>query len=122
MWFSQIFNQPQKFSLLNLLNTMGDIMLKTGNFPLCNVFVYINNIITSHLLLLIYRWLSVFIYTVFLFLVITVLLNLLIAQMSDTYANIQSDAQRALFINRAWIVAKAEYNSLFAAALFVRFI
>ena len=65
------------------------------------------------------RWLSVIIYTVFLFLVLTVLLNLLIAQMSDTYANVQSDAQRALVMNRAWIVAKAEYNSLFTSALFV---
>ena len=32
--------------------------------------------------------------SVFLFLVITVLLNLLITQMSDTYTNVQSDAQR----------------------------
>ena len=67
-----------------------------------------------------HRWLSVIIYTVFLFLVITVLLNLLIAQMSDTYTNVQSDAQRSLFINRAWIVARAEHNSLFASAFFVR--
>ena len=65
------------------------------------------------------RWLSVIIYTIFLFLVITILLNLLIAQMSDTYANVQSDAQRSLFINRAWIVAKVEHSSLFASALFV---
>ena len=66
------------------------------------------------------RWLSVIIYTMFLFLVITILLNLLIAQMADTYANVQSDAQRSLFINRAWIVAKVEHSSLFASALFVR--
>jgi len=68
------------------------------------------------------RWLSVIIYTVFLFVVITVLLNLLIAQMSDTYTNVQSDAQRSLFINKAWIIAKVEQSSLFASALFVRFI
>ena len=68
------------------------------------------------------RWLSVIIYTAFLFLVITVLLNLLIAQMSDTYTNVQSDAQRSLFINRAWIVARVEHSSLFASAIFVRFI
>jgi len=54
------------------------------------------------------------IYVVFLFLVITVLLNLLIAQMSDTYSNVQSDAQRSLVINRAWIVARVEHNTLFA--------
>ena len=58
------------------------------------------------------RWLSVIIYTVFLFLVLTILLNLLIAQMSDTYSNVQSDAQRSLVINRAWIVARVEHNTL----------
>ena len=68
------------------------------------------------------RWLSVIIYTVFLFVVITVLLNLLIAQMSDTYTNVQSDAQQSLFINRAWVVAKVEQSSLFASALIVRYI
>ena len=62
----------------------------------------------------IHRWLSVIIYTVFLFLVITVLLNLLIAQMSDTYTNVQSDAQRSLAINRAWIIARVENNTLFS--------
>lgn len=59
-----------------------------------------------------HRWLSVIIYVVFLFLVITVLLNLLIAQMSDTYSNVQSDAQRSLVINRAWIVARVEHMTL----------
>ena len=54
------------------------------------------------------------IYVVFLFLVITVLLNLLIAQMTDTYSNVQSDAQRSLAINRAWIVARVEHNTLLA--------
>ena len=44
--------------------------------------------------------------------VIVVLLNLLIAQMSDTYANVQLDAQRSLAINRAWIVARVEHNTL----------
>ena len=69
----------------------------------------------------VHRWLSVAVYTVFLFLVITVLLNLLIAQMSDTYTNVQSDAQRSLFINVAWIVSKIEHSSLFSSALLVRF-
>lgn len=53
-------------------------------------------------------------YMTFLFLVIVVLLNLLIAQMSDTYANVQLDAQRSLAINRAWIVARVEHNALLA--------
>ena len=54
------------------------------------------------------------VYSVFLFLVVVVLLNLLIAQMSDTYGSIQQDAQRSLAINRAWIVARVEHNSLLA--------
>ena len=58
------------------------------------------------------RWLGVIIYITFLFMVIVVLLNLLIAQMSDTYANVQLDAQRSLAINRAWIVARVEHNTL----------
>lgn len=60
----------------------------------------------------VYSWLGVIVYLVFLFLVIVVLLNLLIAQMSDTYASVQQDAQRSLAINRAWIVARVEHNSL----------
>ena len=60
------------------------------------------------------RWLGVIIYLSFLCLVIVVLLNLLIAQMSDTYANVQMDAQRSLAINRAWIVARVEHNALLA--------
>ena len=58
------------------------------------------------------RLLGVIIYLTFLCLVIVVLLNLLIAQMSDTYANVQMDAQRSLAINRAWIVARVEHNAL----------
>ena len=60
------------------------------------------------------RWFGVIVYIIFLFLVIVVLLNLLIAQMSDTYGNVQLDAQRSLAINRAWIVARVEHNSLIA--------
>ena len=63
------------------------------------------------------RWLSVILYIVFLFLVITIMLNLLIAQMSDTYSNEQDDAQRSFVMNRAWIVAKAENNSLVTSLL-----
>ena len=54
------------------------------------------------------------IYLTFLFLVIVVLLNLLIAQMSDTYGSVQQDAQRSLAISRAWIVARVEHNSFLA--------
>lgn len=67
-----------------------------------------------------HRWLSVILYIVFLFLVITIMLNLLIAQMSDTYAKEQDDVQRSFVMNRAWIVAKVENNSLITSALLVR--
>lgn len=59
-----------------------------------------------------YRWLGVIIYLTFLFLVIVVLLNLLIAQMSDTYTNVQQDAQRSLVLSWGWIVAKMEHHSM----------
>ena len=48
----------------------------------------------------------------FMFAVIVVLLNILIAQLSDTYQNVQGDAQRELEISRAWIVARTEHNSI----------
>ena len=50
----------------------------------------------------------------FLIVCIVVLLNTLIAQLSDTYQHVQGDAQRALEINRAWIVTRVEMNSIFA--------
>ena len=58
------------------------------------------------------RWLGVIIYLTFLFLVIVVLLNQLIAHMSDTYANVQLEAHKFLAIKRAWIVANVEHNTL----------
>lgn len=48
----------------------------------------------------------------FLFTCCVILLNILIAQLSDTYQNVQQDAQRGLEVNRAWIVARVELNSL----------
>ncbi|OWF47125.1 Transient receptor potential cation channel subfamily A member 1-like [Mizuhopecten yessoensis] len=47
----------------------------------------------------------------FLFTCCVVLLNILIAQFSDTYQHVQQDAQRGLEVNRAWIVARVELNS-----------
>lgn len=49
----------------------------------------------------------------FLFTCIVILLNILIAQLSDTYQKVQQDAQRGLEVNRAWIVARVELNSFF---------
>ncbi|XP_062500501.1 uncharacterized protein LOC134177743, partial [Corticium candelabrum] len=59
-----------------------------------------------------FGWLGVVIILLFMVAVIVVLLNVLIAQLSDTYQNVQSDAQRELEINRAWIMARIEHNSI----------
>ncbi|XP_056016069.1 uncharacterized protein LOC125675377 isoform X4 [Ostrea edulis] len=56
---------------------------------------------------------SLIITVAFLFTICVLLLNILIAQLSDTYQNIQKDAQRGLEVNRAWIVARVELNSLY---------
>ncbi|CAC5394499.1 unnamed protein product [Mytilus coruscus] len=59
------------------------------------------------------RPMSCIIMVMFLFTCCVVLLNILIAQLSDTYQNVQQDAQRGLEVNRAWIVARVELNSLY---------
>ncbi|KAL5009682.1 hypothetical protein ScPMuIL_011987 [Solemya velum] len=55
---------------------------------------------------------SCFLMVGFIFTCCVVLLNILIAQLSDTYQNVQRDAQRGLEVNRALIVARSELNSL----------
>ena len=40
------------------------------------------------------------------------MLNLLIAQMTDTFTNFQLDAQRELAINRAWTISLLERTGL----------
>lgn len=47
----------------------------------------------------------------FLFTICVVLLNILIAQLSDTYQNVQRDAQRGLEVSLALIVSRVESNS-----------
>ncbi|XP_065839643.1 transient receptor potential cation channel subfamily V member 1-like [Oscarella lobularis] len=59
-----------------------------------------------------FSWLGVLLMLFFMFTIIVLLLNLLIAQLSDTYQNVQSDAQRELELNRAANVARIEKNSL----------
>ena len=54
------------------------------------------------------RWFSIVMYLVFLFTVIVVLLNLLIAQMSDTYNKIQEDVEGTFAIARARIIARLQ--------------
>lgn len=58
----------------------------------------------------------------FLFTICVLLLNILIAQLSDTYQKVQQDAQRGLEVNRAWIVTKIELNSLFIGKVISFFI
>ncbi|XP_053377740.1 uncharacterized protein LOC123529761 isoform X2 [Mercenaria mercenaria] len=60
-----------------------------------------------------YGTVSVILMVCFLFTCIVILLNILIAQVTDTYQKVQQDAQRGLEVNRAWIVAKVELNSFF---------
>ncbi|XP_053376853.1 uncharacterized protein LOC123529781 [Mercenaria mercenaria] len=60
-----------------------------------------------------YGTVSVIFMVCFLFTCIVILLNILIAQLTDTYQKVQQDAQRGLEVNRAWIVAKVELNSFF---------
>lgn len=47
----------------------------------------------------------------FLITCIVILLNILIAQLTDTYQKVQQDAQREVEAGRAWIVARVEWNS-----------
>ena len=51
-------------------------------------------------------------YLIFLFFVEVILLNLLIAQMSDTFSNVGGDAQRSLAINQARIITIIEKTGL----------
>jgi hypothetical protein len=55
--------------------------------------------------------LSVTAMLLFLFATLVVLLNILIARLSDTYQNVQRDAQRGLELDRAWIITRLERNS-----------
>lgn len=65
-------------------------------------------------LIAISSWLSTVLMVSYLMTCIVILLNILIAQLSDTYNNIKIDAQRALELNRASIVTRVELNSIFA--------
>ena len=76
--------------------------------------IYLYNII-----LFATRWLSAIVYLVFLFLVVVVLLNLLIAQMSNSYESVLQKAHISVTWNRAkllrrlwkspWMKAFVEY-------------
>ena len=55
-----------------------------------------------------HSWFSTVMYLAFLFCVIVVLLNLLIAQMSDTYTKLQDDVEGTFIIARARIIARLQ--------------
>ncbi|CAH1780520.1 unnamed protein product, partial [Owenia fusiformis] len=57
------------------------------------------------------RWLSIIIMVVYLIACIIVLLNLLIASLTDTYQQIQQHSQRELELRRALIITRFERNS-----------
>lgn len=64
--------------------------------------------------LLLYRWFSISLYLIFLFVIIVVLLNLLIAQMSNTYSNVQEEAEGTYAVAKATILSRLEkYDSIF---------
>ena len=56
---------------------------------------------------------GIFVYLIYLFFVVVVLLSLLVAQMSDTFASIQSDADRVSIMIRATTILTQERKSLF---------
>lgn len=58
-----------------------------------------------------YRWKSLIFYLMFVFVVNILLLNVLIAQMSDTYTKYRDDAHNSLSLARAWIISKVEHTS-----------
>ncbi|KAL3883792.1 hypothetical protein ACJMK2_030023 [Sinanodonta woodiana] len=60
-----------------------------------------------------YRPISCILMVCFIFTCCVLLLTIFIAQLSDTYQNVQNDAQRGLEVSRAWIVAKVELNSIY---------
>lgn len=56
---------------------------------------------------------GIFVYLIYLFFVVVVLLSLLVAQMSDTFASIQSDADRVSIMIRARTILTQERNGMF---------
>ena len=57
---------------------------------------------------ILHSWLGYGTYLIFMFFVVVVLQSLLIAQMSDTFTNVQVDAKRALILNRARTILNVE--------------
>ena len=60
-----------------------------------------------------FRWFSVVLYLLFLFIVIIVLLNILIAQVNNTYSKMQQDVEGTFAMARARIVARFMKGRMF---------
>ncbi|XP_053390723.1 uncharacterized protein LOC128553567 [Mercenaria mercenaria] len=59
-----------------------------------------------------YRPMGTVVMLMFIAMTIVVLLNILIAQLTETYHIIQSDARKSVVVNRAWIIARLERNAV----------
>ena len=62
-------------------------------------------------LFLIYRPLTIILYLLFLFLVVIILLNVLIAQVSETYTAVQSTARATFLFHRSRFITRCEEST-----------
>ena len=67
-----------------------------------------------------YRWFSVMIYVVFLFVVAVIMLNLLIAQFSESYVEVTQSAKVSFTQNRAKILVALQ-SSLWVQLIYVSY-
>ncbi|KAF6036587.1 hypothetical protein EB796_005121 [Bugula neritina] len=58
------------------------------------------------------RWYATILFLAFLFVCMVMLMNILIAQLSDTYESMRRNAQLEVYLNRAWIVSRVEVNGV----------
>ena len=69
-------------------------------------------LVMCYWLIHLYRALSVILYLAFLFVVVIILLNVLIAQMSDTYAKVRTVARDVFLLYQCYYLAKIENQKL----------
>lgn len=79
----------------------------------CMMNIINNFIVTTAQILINCRPVSATIMVAFLFTLCLLMLNILIAQVSDTYKNVKKDVNREFEVIRASIVARIELNSIF---------
>ena len=88
-------------------------------FPLLCLFKFLktHRCLSSSLFhSVVFSWLAIFAMMVFLFIVLVVILNILIAQLSDTYADVKSDAERTLERNWAQALKDIEQSNSFSVS------